>query len=312
MAQVNASREWVEKDYYAVLGVPRTATQADVKKAYRKLAQQYHPDTAKGDAGAEERFKEVSSAYEVLGDAAKRKEYDRVREMVASGARFGPGPGGQGGPAGQWIRFEDLGDAGDLGDLFGNLFGEGMFGQRARPRGADVVAEVEVPFEEALAGTTVAIGMNGRTLRVKVPAGVEDGARVRVAGRGEAGQGGAQPGDLYVSVRVRPHRFFGRKGSDLTLSLPVTYPEAALGAKVKVPTMNGAVTLKIPAGTTSGRTFRVRGKGGPLRAGGQGDLLVTVNVEVPSKVSKQEKQLLEQLREVSGGSPRARLGVSEE
>ncbi len=310
---MNASREWVEKDYYAVLGVPRNASQADVKKAYRKLAQRYHPDTAK-DAGAEERFKEISSAYDVLGDAAKRKEYDRVREMVASGAHFGPGPGGQGGPGGQWIRFEDLGDAGDLGDLFGNLFGDGAFGQRgrrARPRGADVVADVEVPFEEALAGTTVAIGMNGRTLRVKVPAGVEDGARVRVAGRGEAGQGGAEPGDLYVSVRVQPHRFFGRKGSDLTLSLPVTYPEAVLGAQVKVPTMNGAVTLKIPAGTTSGRTFRVRGKGGPRLAGGKGDLLVTVNVEVPAKVSKQEKQLLEQLREVSGESPRTRLGVSE-
>ena len=312
---MNASREWVEKDYYAVLGVPRTASQADVKKAYRKLAQRYHPDTAKGDASAEERFKEVSAAYEVLGDAAKRKEYDRVREMVASGAHFGPGPGGPGGAGGQWIRFEDLGDAGDLGDLFGNLFGEGVFGQRGgrrvRPRGADVIAEVEVPFEEAFAGTTVAVGMNGRTLRVKVPAGVEDGARIRVAGRGEAAQAGGDPGDLYVSVRVRPHGFFGRKGSDLTLSLPVTYPEAALGAQVKVPTMNGAVTLKIPAGTTSGRTFRVRGKGGPRRGGGKGDLLVTVNVEVPAKVSKQEKQLLEQLREVSGESPRTRLGVSE-
>ncbi len=312
---MNASREWVEKDYYAVLGVPRTATQAEVKKAYRKLAQRYHPDTAKGDAGAEARFKEVSSAYDVLGDAAKRKEYDRVREMVASGARFGPGPGGAGGSGGQWIRFEDLGDAGDLGDLFGNLFGEGMFGQRgqrARPRGADVVAEVEVPFEKALAGTTVAVGMNGRTLRVKVPAGVEDGARIRLRGRGEAGPEGAEPGDLYVSVRVRPHAFFGRKGSHLTLSLPVTYPEAALGAQVKVPTMNGAVTLKIPAGTTSGRTFRVRGKGVSSTSGGSGDLLVTVNVEVPSKVSKKEKQLLEQLREASGESPRARLGVSEE
>lgn len=311
---MNASREWVEKDYYATLGVSRTASQSDIKKAYRKLAQRYHPDTAKGDAGAESRFKEISSAYDVLGDAKKRKEYDRVREMVASGAHFGGGPGGQGGPAGQWIRFEDLGDAGDLGDLFGNLFGDEVFGRRGgrgRPRGADVVAEVEVPFEEALAGTTVSVRMNGRTLRVKVPAGVEDGSRIRVAGRGEAGQGGAEPGDLYVSVRVRPHRFFGRKGSDLTLSLPVTYPEAALGAQVKVPTMNGAVTLKVPAGTTSGRTFRVRGKGGPRREGGHGDLLVTVTVEVPSKISKQEKQLLEQLREVAGDSPRKRFGVSE-
>jgi molecular chaperone DnaJ len=146
---------------------------------------------------------------------------------------------------------------------------------------------------------------------VKIPAGVKDGARIRVAGRGEAGPPGARAGDLYVTVGVRPHRLFGRRGSDLTLTLPVTYPEAALGAKVKVPTLNGAVTLKVPAGTSNGKTFRVRGKGGPRKGGGRGDLLVTVQIEVPSRLSKEERNLLKQLQEMSGDGPRAGLGVQE-
>lgn len=306
MAGMNASRDWVEKDYYAILGVARDASQPDIKKAYRKLAQKLHPDTAKDDKAAEARFKEVSAAYDVLGNASKRKEYDKVREMVASGARFGPGAGA---PGGQWIRFEDLGGA-DLGDLFGNLFGDAGFG-RAPARGADLVTRVEVSFEDALGGTTVPLRVEGKTMRVKIPEGVEDGARIRLADRGEPGPQGGRPGDLYVEVGVRPHELFGRKGPDLTLSVPVTYPEAALGAQVAVPTLNGPVTLKVPAGTRSGRTFRVRGKGGPKRGGGHGDLLVRVDVEVPSKVSKEERKLLEQLREVSGDSPRARLGVTE-
>ena len=373
---MNASREWLEKDYYAVLGVPRNASQAEIKKAYRKLAQQNHPDSANGDKSKEERFKEVTAAYDVLGDAEKRKEYDRIRELGASGVRFGGGPGAGG------IRFEDLGgfDVGGFRDIFGDLFGEGGFGNDATrtSRGSDLVADVEVSFEDAIAGTTVPLrvstntqcatcggsgakpgtapracpecGGSGavnvdqgffsmartcgrcsgtgrvvddpcatcrgsgtapspRTLRVKIPAGVEDGARIRLSGRGEAAPGGGRPGDLFVDVRVRPHALFGRRGSDLTLTLPVTYPEAALGAEVRVPTLDGSVTLKVPAGTRSGRTFRVRGKGAPRRSGGNGDLLVTVQVEVPSRVSKEERRLLEQLQEVSGESPRARLGV---
>jgi len=372
---VSVSREWLEKDYYAALGVARNASQAEIKKAYRKLAQRYHPDSAKGDASAEERFKEISAAYDVLGDEAKRKEYDRVRDMASSGFRFGaggPGPGG--------TRFEDLGfGVGGLGDLF-DLFGEGGAGRRRAGQGADLVAEVEVSFEEAMAGTTVPLRITGsrpcadcggsgarvgtaaatcpqcggsgtvavdqgffslsrpcprcggrgqviedpcptcggsgsttatRTLRVKIPAGVEDGARIRLAGRGEAGPPSGRPGDLYVAVRVRPHRFFGRRGQDLTLVVPLTYPEAALGAQVKVPTLNGAVTLKVPSGTRSGRTFRIRGKGSPRRGGGRGDLLVTVQVEVPSKLSKEERDLLKRLQEASGESPRDHLGVSE-
>jgi molecular chaperone DnaJ len=373
---VSVSREWFEKDYYAVLGVARNASQAEIKRAYRKLAQQFHPDSTKGDRAAEERFKEVSAAYDVLGDAAKRKEYDRVRDMAASGFRVGGG-----GPGG--FRFEDLGGfGGGLGDLF-DLFGEGSFGRGQRAgtrRGADLAAEVEVSFEEAMAGTTVPLRVSGsapcatcggsgakpgtqpttcrecrgsgavavdqglfslsracprcggrgqvieqpcptcggsgsttstRTLRVKIPAGVEDGARIRVAGRGEAGPPGGRPGDLYVLVRVRPHRLFGRQGPNLTLTVPVTYPEAALGAEVRVPTLNGAVTLKVPAGTRSGRTFRIRGKGAPRPRGGRGDLLATVQVEVPSRLSKEERKLLQELQEASRESPRARLGVTE-
>ena len=372
---MNASREWLEKDYYAVLGVPRNASQAEIKKAYRRLAQQNHPDSAKGDRAKEERFKEVSAAYDVLGDADKRKEYDRIRELGASGF---------GGPGGGRIRFEDLGgfDIGGFRDLFGDVFGDGGFGNGASrgSRGSDLVAEVEVSFEDAIAGTTVPLkvtanaqcatcggsgakpgtqprtcpecGGSGavnvdqgffsmartcnrcsgtgrivehpcetcrgsgatptsRTLRVKIPPGVEDGARIRLAGRGEAAPGGGRPGDLFVDVRVRAHELFGRRGADLTLALPLTYPEAALGAEVRVPTLDGAVTLKVPAGTRSGRTFRVRGKGAPKRSGGNGDLLVTVQVEVPARVSKEERRLLEQLQEVSGESPRARLGVTE-
>jgi molecular chaperone DnaJ len=365
----------MEKDYYAVLGVARNASQADIKKTYRKLAQQHHPDSTKGDKAAEERFKEISAAYDVLGDEAKRTEYDRVRDMASSGFRFGGGPGGGGG-----FRFEDVQGA-DVGDLFGDLFGAGDFtgggrtGTRAR-RGADLAAQVEISFEDAMEGTTASLQITGnapcttcagsgakpgtqpvtcaecggtgsvsvnqgffsmarpcprcggrgttiqdpcptcagrgstpstRTLKARVPAGVEDGARIRIAGRGEAGGPGAPPGDLYMTVHVRPHKHFGRKGSDLTLQLPVTFPEAALGAQVKVPTLNGPVTLKVPAGTRNGRTFRVRGKGAKRRGGGTGDLLVTVSVEVPSRVSKKERELLEQLREVSGEGPRADL-----
>jgi molecular chaperone DnaJ len=370
---MSINREWLEKDYYAVLGVSKDASQADVKKAYRKLAQEHHPDANAGNKAAEERFKEISSAYDVLGNADKRKEYDRVRQMAGSGFRFG-GPGGGG------VRFEDMGfDVGGLGDIF-DLFGGGRAGgsRRAR-RGADLTAEVRVSFEDAMGGTTVPLRLSGaapcatcggsgakpgtqvrtcpecsgsgsvavdqgffslarpcprcggrgqviddpcqtcrgtgsttatRTLRVKIPPGVEDGARIRLSARGEPGPPGGAPGDLYVTVRVESHRFFGRRGPDLTLILPITFPEAALGANVQVPTLNGAVTLKVPAGTAVGRTFRVRGKGAPKRAGGRGDLLVTVQVQVPSKLSKQERQLLKQFQEAHGESPRSGLGVS--
>jgi molecular chaperone DnaJ len=371
-------REWFEKDYYKVLGVAKNASAAEIKKAYRKLAQQHHPDANPGDTQAEDRFKEISAAYDVLGDEDKRTQYDQVRDMASSGFGSGGVPGGGGGFGGGFpggVRFEDLGD---LGDLFGGLFGGGRRGGGAPPaRGADLETTVTVSFDDAMTGTTKPVRISGpapcetchgsgaapgtspticprcggsgavavnqglfqmsqpcpvchgsgrvvqtpcptcggtgsrrrtRSFQVKVPAGVQDGARIRLTGRGEPGPAGAQPGDLYVQVRVRPHAFFGRSGHDLTLELPVTYAEAALGADVRVPTLNGPVTMKVPAGTPNGKTFRLKGKGAPKR-GGHGDLLVTTRIEVPRKLSKPEKELLKQLQQTEKESPRRRLGV---
>jgi molecular chaperone DnaJ len=369
-----ASQSWIEKDFYQVLGVPKTATADEIKKRYRKLALEYHPDRNPGNKDAEEKFKEIAEAYNVLSSKDRRGEYDQLREAVASGG-FRAGPGG--------FRVEDLGDEFDLDDFFRTVFGGGGTGfggfrtggrRRGRP-GSDVETTAELTFEEAFAGTerkltldlpvtcSVCNGSGGRNPRscstcrgrgtvadsqgpfafsqtcptcrgrgsvveepcagcdgngvrrerrgitVKIPAGVTDGARIRVRGRGEAGSGGGGAGDLYVRVKVRPHAFFGRSGDNLTLQLPITYAEATLGAQVKVPTMNGAVTLKIPAGTSSGKTFRVRGRGFPRKGGDAGDLLATVQVAVPQKLSKKEKELVESLAEASGESPRAHLGV---
>jgi molecular chaperone DnaJ len=370
-------REWFEKDYYQVLGVAKNATQAEIKKAYRKLAQQHHPDANQGNKDAEERFKEISAAYDVIGDPEKRKQYDEVRDMAASGVGAG-GFGGFGGTGEGGVRFEDAGFT-DIGDLFGGLFGGG--GRRGRParsaRGADLETDVTVSFEEAMNGTTVPVKIQGpapcetchgtgaapgtspvtcpqchgvgqisvnqgpfqmsqtcprcngagrvveqacptcrgtgsvrrtRSFQVKIPGGVQDGARIKLAGRGEPGPAGAPAGDLYVRVHVRPHRFFGRRGADLTIDLPVSFAEAALGGNVQVPTLNGPVTMKVPAGTPSGKTFRLKGKGAPKK-GGRGDLLVTAEVEVPSKLSKRERELLQELDESRAESPRRRLGV---
>jgi molecular chaperone DnaJ len=376
---MSVNRDWLEKDYYAVLGVAKNASQQEIRKAYRRLAQKLRPDANPGDRAAEGRFKELSAAYDVLGHAEKRKEYDRVREMAGAGFGFGFG-----GPGGGRVRFEDLGFEESFGDLF-NLFGGGFggpAGPRARPRtvrrkGPDLETDVRVTFEEAANGATVSVrvagavrcetcggtgaapgtevqtcpecsgtgainvdqglfsltrtcgicggsgrlisspcqtcGGSGRTrssrsLKVKVPPGVEDGARIRVSGRGEPAPPGGEPGDLFVVVHVAPHRLFGRKGSNLTLSLPLTFPEAALGADVKVPTLNGTVTLRIPPGTDSGKTFRLRGHGVSKTSGGRGDLLVTVNVEVPKRLSKRERELLEQYREAHPESPRTGMG----
>jgi molecular chaperone DnaJ len=372
-------REWFDKDYYQVLGVAKNASQAEIKKAYRKLAQQYHPDANAGDKSAEERFKEISAAYDVVGDEEKRKQYDQVRDMAASGFGGGGFPGGgRPGPGGR-VRFDEagFGDIGDLGDLFSVFTGRGRGQQRQAARGADLETQVRVSFDDAMRGTTVPVRIQGpapcptcggsgaepgttpltcpqcdglgsvsvnqgffqmsqtcprcrgagrivehpcptcrgsgsvrttRSFQVKVPAGVKDGARIRLSGRGEAGPPGASAGDLYVVVHVAAHRLFGRKGSDLTLALPITFAEAALGAHVDVPTLNGPVKLKIPSGTQSGKTFRIRGRGAPKK-GGHGDLLVTVNVEVPQRLSRDEKHLLTQLKEAERESPRKGLGV---
>ena len=301
-----AQRDWMDKDFYKVLGVDRNATKDDIKRAYRKLAQRYHPDANKGDKQAEQRFKEISEAHSVLSNDEKRREYDQMRAFVEAGGQrfygFRPG-GGQGNVRVTVEDFEDLlGGAGrsGVGSIFEDLFG---FRSRATQRqGRDVETEVTLDFEDAVVGTTIELNTG---TKVRIPAGVGDGARIRVAGKGEPAAGAGAPGDLYVRVHVRPHELFTmRKGGDLEVTVPITIAEAALGAKVQVPTLDGAVTVKVPAGAKSGKTLRVRGRGAP-RDEGAGDLLVKLEIDVPKRLSRHERQLLEQFQEVHKGSPRA-------
>jgi molecular chaperone DnaJ len=373
-----STRDYVEKDYYKSLGVSKDASAPEIKKAYRKLARQFHPDANKGDTGAEERFKEISEAYDVLSDETKRKEYDEARTLFGGGGFRVPGGAGGGN-----VPF-DLSDlfggggasaGGGLGDLFGGIF-RNRGGAAAR-RGADLDADVTLSFGDAVHGVTVPIQLSGtgscpachgsgakpgtathvcprcsgtgmssrnaggfafaepcrdcrgrgllvddpcatchgsgqalstRTLRARIPAGVADGQRIRLVGKGQPGASGGPAGDVVVTVHVRPHAVFGRKGPNLTLTLPVTFPEAALGATVKVPTLDGPpVSVKIPPGTTSGRTLRVRGKGVTKRDGNKGDLLVTVDVAVPQNLSDEAKEALASYAQAQPDDPRQHL-----
>jgi molecular chaperone DnaJ len=362
------------KDLYETLGVARGAGQDEIKKAYRKLARQYHPDANPGDASAEERFKEVQSAYDVLSDPEKRKQYE------AFGSTNGRGPGGPGPGAG--FRFDTEGfDFADLGDIFGGLFGGRGGPQREQRghRGHDLEVEVRLSFEDSLHGieTTIPVeletacrecggsgakpgtaprlcpechgrgvkaesqglfalsqpcprcrgngtviedpcptcrgtGRERRTKRytVKIPAGVKDGSKIRLRGKGEAGWGGAEAGDLYVVTRVTPSKVYTRRGDDLVVDVPVTYPEAALGATVSVPTPEGSVTVKVKPGTEDGTLLRVKGKGAPkLKGSGKGDLLARVKLSVPKKLSKAEKEAVEALQKATKKNPREGLGV---
>jgi molecular chaperone DnaJ len=347
------------KDLYETLGVSKGASQDEIKKAYRKLARKHHPDATPGDAAAEERFKEVQTAYDVLSDPEKRKQYDRFGE-----ANGRPGPGG-GFSFGEGF---DFGDLGDLGDIFSGIFGgrgrQQQQQQRGR-RGNDLEVEVRLSFEDSLRGveTTIPVqldtacrecggsgakpgtaptlcpechgrgvvyesqglfslsqpcprcrgngtviedpcprcrgtGRERRTKRykVKIPAGVKDGSRIRLRGKGEAGYGGAEAGDLFVVTRVEPSKLYTRRGSDLVVDVPVTYPEATLGATVEVPTPDGPVKVKVKPGTTDGTLLRVKGKGAPkLKGSGRGDLLARVKLTVPKKLTKKQRELLEQL-----------------
>ncbi len=307
-------REWFDTDYYAVLGIPKDAPHADVTKAYRKLARQYHPDTNPGDAAAEEQFKKISSAYDVVGDEEKRASYDQARSM-------GPMGGGLGGNArtgNGGFGFEGV----DLGDILGSVFGggggagSGLFGDqpggryaRIKRPGRDQEARLSISFDEAMRGTTTSISLGDeagkRTIKVRLPAGVEAGQRIRLRGKGGAGD---PPGDLYVIASVGTDPVFGRKGSKLTLDLPVTIAEAALGAEVRVPTYTGEyVTARIPAGTQHGRTLRVRGAGVPVEDGETGDLLVVVTIAVPMNLSKKQTEALQAFAKLDAESPRKHL-----
>ncbi|MCW2849763.1 MAG: chaperone protein DnaJ [Marmoricola sp.] len=374
--------DWANKDFYKVLGVAKDADPAAIKKAYRKLARENHPDGHPGDKAAEDRFKAVAEAYDVVGDADKRKQYDEMRSMFAGaggrGAGFptGFGGGGQGGTAGGF----------DLSDLFGDVFnrggGGGGFGRQQAPRparGADLETDATVSFTDALEGSTISLrlssdapcptcsgtggkpgtrphicgtcdgagvvvssvgggfsmnetcpechgrqlvydepcptchgsgrGLSSRTISARIPAGVKDGQRIRLKGKGASGENGGPPGDLFVTVRVGAHPLFGRKGDNLTLAVPVSFDEAALGAEIKVPTLGGPpVTLRIQPGTPTGRVMRVRGRGATRKDGSRGDLLVTVEVAVPDKLDEATRAAVEAYRDArKGHDPRARL-----
>ncbi len=301
-----SQRDWAEKDYYKVLGVSKEASKDEIKKAYRKLAQKHHPDANEGDPGAESRFKEISEAHAILANDEKRAEYDQIRQFMESGGRrFYNAPGGGGNVR---VNIGDLfGNGGGAGadTIFDDLLGGFGFRPRGPMRGQDLETEITLSFTDAVNGTTVTVPQGGK---VKIPPGVGDGARIKVAGRGAPGPNGGPKGDLFVRVKVEPHPVFARgRDGDLVVNLPVTFPEAALGAKVEVPTLDGAVTVKVPAGTPNGKTLRVRGRGGPRPRGGNGDLLVKVQVQVPSRLSRQEKELLERFAEVHDESPRRHL-----
>ncbi|WP_284743087.1 molecular chaperone DnaJ [Amycolatopsis sp. RTGN1] len=384
-----SAREWVGKDFYRELGVSSDATADEIKKAYRKLAKENHPDANSGNAQAEQKFKAVSEAYGVLSDASKRKEYDEARRLFGGGGGFNfPGGGGAGGfdvgdifgqagGAGQQQGF------GGLGDILGGLFGRGRASAGAtanRPqRGADVETDVRIDFVEAVKGATLPLrlsspatcstcGGNGakpgtsprtcptcsgsglvsrsqgafafsepcrdcrgrgqiiddpcpecggegvstrtRTLTVRIPPGVDDDQRIRLAGQGEPGRGGAQAGDLYVRVHVAPHALFGRKPKslDLTLTVPVDFTELTLGTTITVPTLDGKVSLKVPPGTASGRVLRVRGKGIAKRDGSQGDLLVTLTAAIPAKLDDKAREALQAYAEsMAGHDPRPEI-----
>ncbi len=305
------------KDYYRILGVDRNATEKEIKQAYRRLARKYHPDVNPGDKEAEERFKEINEAYEVLSDPEKRRKYDQLRASWQQWQRMGGDP--RDFDWSQWFSREWPGgrvhvEYGDLGDLFGegifSDFFRAIFGDvgtrprvrwwEARPRyarGQDYEQPVEITLEEAFRGTKRVLERDGRRLEVTIPPGVKTGSRVRIAGQGGPGIGGGRPGDLYLKVTVLPHPIFERRGDDLHCEVPVDLYTAVLGGEVRVPTLEGDVMLKIPPGTQGGQTFRLRGKGMPnLRNPRQrGDLYVKVRVQVPQDLSQRERELFREL-----------------
>lgn len=322
------------KDYYEILGVPRGASEEEIKRAFRKLAREYHPDVAKDKRRAEERFKEINEAYEVLSDPAKRKKYDALGADWKAGAEFRPPPGWESFESGTFRRAAPGGEAfefsfGGTGfsDFFEQLFGqtgrrrsgffdEDAFGETDRmyaERGRDLEGDILVSLSEALHGAvrTVTVrhgdGLSARTetYKVKIPPGVTEGQKLRVAGRGEAGVGGGRAGDLYLRVRLARHPDFEVEGHDLIHEAVLAPWEAVLGAQLTVPTLDGPVQIRVPPGTQNGQKLRVRGRGLPRRDGSRGDLLVVTRVEVPERVSDAERRLWEQLARESSFNPRS-------
>ncbi len=277
-----AAKDLYEKDYYAILGVEKSADGDAIKKRYRKLARELHPDKTKGDKTLEERFKAVSEAYDILSDEKKRAEYDQARTLFQQG----------GVPNGGFQGNFSAGGFGDLGDIFGNLFG----GQRGPRRGADMQAQATISFRESINGTQLTFNSPSGPVTTKIPAGVNDGAKIRVRGKGAPGEAG--PGDLYITISVAPHSVFSRRDENLLITLPVTFPEAALGADVAVPTLSGEeVTLRLPAGTANGKTLRIKGRGIARKDGSAGDLLVTIEVTVPQRIDGKAEKALETFNE---------------
>lgn len=300
------------KDLYAVIGVARDASADDIKKAYRKLAQKYHPDQNADDPAAEEKFKEVSAAYAVLSDEKRRKDYEEFGDIALdpnfdadkarqAGAQFGGFGGGESFSRGGGGGFQD---AGGFGSLFEDLFGGGGPRQPRQRRGADLEAEIELDFMDAIKGSEQSLTLNrpdsgqSETLKVRIPPGVKEGGRIRLAGKGSPGLNGGPRGDLFAKVRIRPHPVFERDGNHIRLEAPITVAEAVNGASIEIPTLDGRVQLRIPAGTDGGSKLRLRGKGVPGRGGqNAGDLFVTVRIRVPKELEDEKREQLDSLLE---------------
>jgi len=309
-----ASQDWFDKDFYRVLGVSKDADASELKKVYRKLARTYHPDSNPGDAAAEAKFKEISEAYSVLSDPEQRREYDELRAM-GSGARFTAGGAGSEGFEDVFSRFSRGGggspDFDDIFSMFNSQGGRrGGFGGFGGPqKGSDVRARTTIDFLDAATGETISLkGEDGKPFKVKIPAGVADGQKIRLRGRGRPSPNGGAPGDIVVEVTVRPHRVFSRDGKNLRLTVPVTFTEAVLGTTIEVPTLDGTtVRLRVAPGTPSGRVLRVKGRG-IQTSKGTGDLLAEVEVAVPDRLTDEQKAALEAYRAIEPNeNPRSAL-----